>query len=83
MTASDNEDHYRALLEAAQKGVENGNALLEAIRASDTAALDMNIPKMVESLAKNFKQVENEMDQLWDLFKRIRKRPGPSKASGL
>ena len=73
MNASNNEGHYRALLEAAQNGVENGKAFLEAIRSSDAAARDVDIQKMVESITKHLADLENEADQLWDLFKRTQK----------
>ena len=74
MSASDNEGYYRSLLEAAQNGVENGKAFLEAIRTSDAAAHDANIQEMVESMTRQISHLENEADQLWDLFKRIQKR---------
>ncbi len=73
MNGSNNEDHYRALLEAAQSGFENGKAFLEAIGSSDAAARDVDIQKMVESITKHLADLENEADQLWDLFNRTQK----------
>lgn len=74
MNASNNEGHYRALLEAAQNGVENGKAFLEAIASSDAAARDVNIQQMVESITKHLADLGNETDQLWDLFKRTQEK---------
>jgi hypothetical protein len=73
MNASNNEGHYRALLEAAQSGFENGRAFLEAIGSSDAAARDVDIQKMIDSITKHLADIENEADQLWDLFKRTQK----------
>ena len=73
MTESNNEGHYRALLEAAQNGVEDCKAFLEAIGSSDAAAREVDIQKMVESITKHLADLENEADQLWDLFKRTQK----------
>ena len=70
MNASNKDRHYQALQEAAQNGVEGGKAILEAIGSSDAAARDVDIQKMVESIAKHLADIENEVDQLWDLFKR-------------
>ena len=74
MTESNNEGHYRALLESAQTGIENGKAFLEAIGSSDAAARDVNIKKMVQSVTKHVADLEHEADQLWDLFKRNLKK---------
>ena len=74
MTESNNEGHYRALLEVAQNGIENGKAFLEAIESLDAAARDVDIKKMVESIAKHLADLERKADQLWDLFKRNQKK---------
>lgn len=73
MTESNNEGHYRALLEAAQNGVEDGKAFLEAIGSSDAAARDVDIQRMVKSITNHLAELEHEADQLWDLFKRNQK----------
>ena len=73
MTESNNEGHYRALLEAAQNGVEDCRAFLETIEGSDAAARDVDIQRMVKSITKHLTDLENEADQLWDLFKRTQK----------
>ena len=73
MTESNNEGHYRALLEAAQNGVEDCRAFLETIEGSDVAARDVDIQRMVKSITKHLTDLENEADQLWDLFKRTQK----------
>lgn len=48
-------------------------AFLEAIGSSDAAAREVDIRKMVESITQHLADLENEADQLWDLFKRTQK----------
>ena len=73
MTESSNEGHYRALLEAAQNGVEDCKAFLKTIESSDAATRDVDFQRMVKSITKHLTDLENEADQLWDLFKRTQK----------
>jgi hypothetical protein len=71
MNARYDEGYYRSLLEAAQKGIENGKAFLEAIGKSEAALNNVAIQRMAESTMTHLEQLEDEADQLWDQFKRI------------
>ena len=80
MNESRNESRYRALLEAAQKGLEHGKAFIEAIESSDEAARDDEVRTRVQSLVKHLDDLEKEADQLWDHFKRLNR---PDLRSGI
>jgi len=73
MNARYDEGYYRSLLEAAQKGIENGKAFLEAISKSEAALNNVNIQTMAESATTHLEQLEHEADELWDQFKRVLK----------
>ena len=64
------EVYYRGLLEATQKGVANGKSFLEAVSSSEAASKNVAIRKMAESTNRHLEELEQEVDQLWDLFKR-------------
>jgi hypothetical protein len=70
MSQHRDEEHHRALLEAAQAGLENGKGFIQAIASSSAAARDVTVRSKVEGLAKRLDDLKNETDQLWDLFKR-------------
>ena len=71
MNARDDQNYYRGLLESAQKGIENAKAFLEAVGTSDAALKNVAIQNMTESARKHLEQLEHEVDQLWDHFKRV------------
>lgn len=71
MNARDDESYYRGLLEAAQKGIENAKAFLEAVGTSEAALKNVAIQSRTESARKHLEQLEQEADQLWDHFKRV------------
>lgn len=71
MNARYDEGYYRSLLEAAQKGIEDCKAFLEAIGESEAALKNVAIRSMTESTMKHLEQLEHEADQLWDHFKRV------------
>ena len=64
MNARDEENYYRGLLEAAQKGIENAKAFLEAVGTSEAALKNVAIQSMTESTRKHLEQLEHEADQL-------------------
>ena len=67
------EDHYRGLLEATQNGIERGKEFLEAISKSEAAFNNDTLNKLAESARTHLEQLNGEVDQLWDQFKRIRR----------
>ena len=71
MNARYDEGYYRSLLEAAQKGIEDCKAFLEAIGKSEAALSNATVQRMTESMTTRLKQLEDEADQLWDQFKRV------------
>jgi hypothetical protein len=71
MNARNDEGYYRSLLEAAQKGIEDCKAFLEAIGKSEAALNNVSIQRMAESTTTRLKQLEDEANQLWDQFKRV------------
>jgi len=71
MNARYDEGYYRSLLEAAQKGIEDCKAFLEAIGKSEAALSNATVHRMTESTTARLKQLEDEADQLWDQFKRV------------
>jgi len=71
MNAPNDESYYRGLLEATQKGIEDGKAFLQAVGTSEAAFKNVAVQKMVESTTKHLEQLEHEADQLWDLLKRV------------
>ena len=71
MNTRHDEGYYRGLLEAAQKGIENGKEFLEAIGKSEAALNNAPLKRMAVSTTTRLEQLNDEFDQLWDLFKRI------------
>jgi hypothetical protein len=71
MNARYEEGYYRNLLEAAQKGIEDCKAFLEAIGKSEAALTNPAVYRMTESTMTCLKQLEDEADQLWDQFKPV------------
>ena len=71
MNARYDEGYYRSLLEAAQKGIEDCKAFLEAIGKSEAALSNATVHRMTKSTTTRLKQLEDDADQLWDQFKRV------------
>jgi hypothetical protein len=71
VTARDDEQSYRVLLESAQRGIENAKAFLDAISTSEIALKNEAIQSMTVSTKEHLEKLEREADQLWDLFKRV------------
>lgn len=67
------EDYYRSLLEATQNGIEQGKEFLEAINKSEAALNNETLKELAESTRLHLEQLNGEVDQLWDQFKRIRR----------
>jgi hypothetical protein len=63
------EADYRRLLEKAQEALETIEELLAALREAPRASSD--IRSRTARISENLRGVENELDQLWDAFKRM------------
>jgi phage-related minor tail protein len=63
------EADYRRLLEQAQEALETIEELLAALREAPRASSD--IRSRTARISENLRSLNNELDQLWDEFKRM------------
>jgi hypothetical protein len=67
----DKEHEFRELLRRAQESVEPIRLFLDAVKRAPILKSEAALVKLVQAAESHARSLENELDEIWDVLKRV------------